>query len=640
MKTRHWFGIIFASLLILSGCTKFSNRGVMENPAYIVRSANSLELEKVEVSDTATVLHLRAYYYGSWINIDKNGFLSDVQGNKYNLISSEGLEIGHEYNMVPNEEKEFSLIFPPIPSNLVTIDYSEGDYASAWRFLGIQLTDKPLNVNLPKGFKDIAIDKNAVLPPVEFKTGKARIEGQILNYASGMATEVSVMVANPFEYPPARITIPVDSNGVFSGEIDAISAHRATVGWQSGRYECFIAPGETTSLILNPAEKERKASRFADKRPSLGEPVYYGGFMASIAKEIANIDLSNKATQFSSMEEYLSYYKSFTGKTPEELRTYYLDEYKAKKAAIDTLDISPASKQILNCDIELAYAYDITNIPSLVDQVYIISNNLQTDREAVQKYYATRKHDIPEDFYDVLKDFSSINTPQIMYVRESANSSAYRWRMQNKQPVLSKALNTDEGILFDIMNIAGKLADIKDYKPLNDEQIAEIPVAYREYVSSKNNEMLQLIEANKNKTSFTETDIEKVAKEDVFPYIISKFRGKPILFDVWATWCAPCRAANETMKPMKKELEGRDIVYVYLAGEDSPLETWKNMIADLKGEHFRLTKVQHDYFKKTFSIEGVPTYFLIDRKGNIKEKFTGYPGNAKVKEILLKLLAE
>ena len=640
MKTKKWIGIFFAFLLLLSGCAKFNNRGVVERPAFIARNANNLDIEKVELNDTATVMYMKVYFTPhNWIRINEKSFLTDNHGNQYTIQSTEGIVLGEEFYMPESGEKEFSMIFPSVAPDASSVDFSEGDISGAWKFWGIQLTNKPIKVSLPKGFKDVAIDKNAVLPPVEFKTGKARLEGRILNFSPRMPAELSIKVSYPFEYPPSRINLPIDSNGVFSGEIDAFSTHPVTVNWQGGgAIQCFIASGETTTLIFNPAEKSRLESRLSEDKPSLGEPVYYGGYMASVSKEIANIYLGDRATQFNSQESYMSFIQSIATKTPEDLKILFLNEYKVKKSTIDTLNVSPACKQILNCDIDIAYAYDITTLTSWLDRAYIINNKLQNDREAVAKYYSTRKFDLPDDFNNVIKDFS-INNTNILFVKETA-LYADQWQMQNMQSELSKTLGTDQGTLFDIMNLIKIYQNIKDFKPLNDEQIAQIPAVFQDYIINKNNELLQLIEANKNKTGFTETDVKKIAKEDVFPFILSKFRGKPILFDVWATWCGPCKAANEIMKPMKKELEGKDVVYVYLAGEDSPLETWENMIPDLHGEHFRLTKEQHDYFMKTFSINGVPTYFLIDRKGNISEKFLGYPGNSKMKEVLLKLLSE
>ena len=107
--------------------------------------------------------------------------------------------------------------------------------------------------------------------------------------------------------------------------------------------------------------------------------------------------------------------------------------------------------------------------------------------------------------------------------------------------------------------------------------------------------------------------------------------------DNWATWCGPCRMANKVMAPMKEELKDKDIVYLYITGEVSPQKTWENMIPDIHGEHYRLTNAQWEYLSKSFGIRGVPTYLIIDRKGDIKFKQTGFPGVEKMKEELLKV---
>ena len=62
MKTKQWIGTLFAFLLILSGCT--NNRGAVERPEFIFKSfsAGGLEIEKVVLSDTTTVLYMKAFY--------------------------------------------------------------------------------------------------------------------------------------------------------------------------------------------------------------------------------------------------------------------------------------------------------------------------------------------------------------------------------------------------------------------------------------------------------------------------------------------------------------------------------------------------------------------------------------------------
>lgn len=49
------------------------------------------------------------------------------------------------------------------------------------------------------------------------------------------------------------------------------------------------------------------------------------------------------------------------------------------------------------------------------------------------------------------------------------------------------------------------------------------------------------------------------------------------------------------MAPLKAELNGKDIVYVYISAPSSPLATWQKMIPDIPGEHYFLNQKQYDY---------------------------------------------
>lgn len=110
------------------------------------------------------------------------------------------------------------------------------------------------------------------------------------------------------------------------------------------------------------------------------------------------------------------------------------------------------------------------------------------------------------------------------------------------------------------------------------------------------------------------------------------------MIDFWATWCGPCVAGHKSMRPMKAELADKEIVYVYIAGENSPKDRWEEMIPYINGEHYRLTNDQWNYFGKTLNVKGIPDYFILDRKGNIVYRDQGFPGVTKMKEELLKAL--
>ena len=123
--------------------------------------------------------------------------------------------------------------------------------------------------------------------------------------------------------------------------------------------------------------------------------------------------------------------------------------------------------------------------------------------------------------------------------------------------------------------------------------------------------------------------------------IKKNYTGKVAFFDFWATWCPPCRAAMRDVDQIKPELQKQGAVFVYITGETSPEDEWKNSLTEIHGDHYRLTDKQWNEIHNNLHMPGIPAYFLLDRKGEIAfENLTegGYPGNEVVKEMITKAL--
>lgn len=130
---------------------------------------------------------------------------------------------------------------------------------------------------------------------------------------------------------------------------------------------------------------------------------------------------------------------------------------------------------------------------------------------------------------------------------------------------------------------------------------------------------------------------------DAFEAIKKNYTGRVAFVDFWATWCPPCRAAMREVDQIKPELEKQGAVFVYITGETSPEAEWKNSIPTIHGDHYRLTDKQWTEIMKNFNIPGIPSYCLIDAKGNMTyNNFNegGYPGNEAVKQLVTKALGE
>lgn len=118
--------------------------------------------------------------------------------------------------------------------------------------------------------------------------------------------------------------------------------------------------------------------------------------------------------------------------------------------------------------------------------------------------------------------------------------------------------------------------------------------------------------------------------------IAKQHEGKMILVDFWATWCAPCRAGMQTLAPLKEELKRDSVAFVNIASDNSPEDTWKTMIKQIRGYHYYLNADDWQMLLTQYNIKGIPRYMIINKKGNIlSANYDVYENPEKLKRILL-----
>ena len=161
-----------------------------------------------------------------------------------------------------------------------------------------------------------------------------------------------------------------------------------------------------------------------------------------------------------------------------------------------------------------------------------------------------------------------------------------------------------------------------------EEKLAEI----HSYVYAKDEQQIAEELASNGNIFFKKYD--DVAPENILQTIIDKYKGKAVLIDLWATWCGPCRAGHKTMAPMKEQMKGQNIQFVYITSPSSPPTTWQEMIKDIDGDHYYLTEEQKNYILNHFESIGIPTYAIYDTKGHQTYKSIGFPGNDVIRKEL------
>lgn len=101
---------------------------------------------------------------------------------------------------------------------------------------------------------------------------------------------------------------------------------------------------------------------------------------------------------------------------------------------------------------------------------------------------------------------------------------------------------------------------------------------------------------------------------------LTSLKGKYVYIDVWATWCGPCREEIPSLQKVEEEFKGRNIEFVSIA-VDAPKnhQKWANMIAEkqMGGLQLFADKEWDSEFIKSYVIESIPRFILIDPSGNI-----------------------
>lgn len=118
-------------------------------------------------------------------------------------------------------------------------------------------------------------------------------------------------------------------------------------------------------------------------------------------------------------------------------------------------------------------------------------------------------------------------------------------------------------------------------------------------------------------------------------------KGKVVLVDFWASWCAPCKASFPAMAKLHRDYAARGLEIVAVSVDEKPAQAaafWKKMAAPFVGLHDREQKLVQQV-----EVPTMPTSYLLGRDGKVRFMHEGFHGEASdraLRQQIEALLAE
>jgi thiol-disulfide isomerase/thioredoxin len=97
---------------------------------------------------------------------------------------------------------------------------------------------------------------------------------------------------------------------------------------------------------------------------------------------------------------------------------------------------------------------------------------------------------------------------------------------------------------------------------------------------------------------------------------LEAFRGKAVVLNLWATWCAPCREEMPSLERLAGKLDPDQAVVVALSVDRASPERVERFLSEVGAKELRVYRDPKAQTARDLRIPGLPATLVIDKAGN------------------------
>lgn len=609
LMTMRKLGFILLAVII--GITAQAKDKTVIRPAFKSMTKDAILPVKVEQTKDATIVHFHLVCAANR-NWSMDGAQLRVDGQTFAcrqariithdgpvVLADEPFEFGKKIERDARKDSVI-LYFDPLPKDTKTFDYIEGENRNSWQIFGIRLDNKLYPSQLPP--YQPREDDGKPLEPIALKYGDATVtitmHGDSIKGFGWFGDVSRDFITNEDKVQTTKTDSTIHFvQPAYSTVRPRFTGAKIEPNAPNGQFPMYLIPGETLTLDIDRTACLAWQYDFAAGKPS-GRGYRVGGTVGDL-----NQVLLEHLDQFFFTLPELPRYDEVQD-FPEWREKLWQNLDTLRQGMLLRSDYTRRQKDFF------ALMTDFTYLRALIEYYDILK-------------WKNRTTTNPDSILAHLKKTYTLVDPHARELQFGRDGRSFYFPLEPEFLPYWEANGLVHSEVYEMTSNFAKAqtlgVEMKNTEVQTDSAIQSVHPYFQPILRAFNDTTRVFAERLQREAKDRIMTAPDVPGDQLLQAIAKQYPGKVVFFDLWATWCGPCKKGIEAMEPLKQQMKDKDVVFVYLTDESSPVGAWNSYVLKIPGLHYRIASLG-----ALPGITGIPQYYLYDRQGQRVWEQTGF----------------